>query len=119
MQSYRRVYQNARNAAFSVQPMPPTLRTLPVSAKTMAQASRHAPVVDDRPPGADARISDGRNEGEDGEAEGCRVRTVRLRLGNGCGVASIDSKCLAGCGMGHAAEGTSSVGAGCLPIVSA
>lgn len=66
--------QNSKNPAFSTHPMPLTLLTFPVSARTTPTASLHAPpplpVAESSPPGVEASISEGRNEGDEGDEEG-------------------------------------------------
>ena len=111
--------QYSKNPFFSTHPIPLTLLTFPVSAKTVAQASRHAPLPSDpaesSPPGALARISDGRKEGDEGEAEGWRLRMVTLRAGNGVGVHRRDRRrCLSGVGVEQVALAANAVGAECL-----
>lgn len=71
----------SRKLPFSTHPIPLTLRVRPVSANTAITASLHAPVpsrpTPSRPPEMDERISEGRNEGDEGEAEGWSVRMRR------------------------------------------
>lgn len=80
-----------------------------------AHASRHA-VRSFRaaanPPGCEARISEGRKEGDEGDADGCSVRTF-IERGSGR-VHAKESRCVNGDGMGHVAGGRSALGVACL-----
>lgn len=84
----------SKNCPFSTHPIPLTRLDRPVSAITVAIASRHTesfltPSSPPAPPlaaeseldvpGAFASTSPGKNDGDDGEFEGCRVRTVSAR----------------------------------------
>lgn len=60
------------------------------------------------PPGCDARISLGRNEGEEGDVDGCSVR-IEAERGRG-GVNSTERKCEPARGSVHVAPGRSAEG---------
>ena len=86
---FRLLLQYSMKPSFSTQSSLTRL-VRPVSPKITEHASLHAPLPSrpaaSSPPGTEARISDGRKEGEDGEAEGWRVRSVSDLEGNGVGV---------------------------------
>ena len=84
----------SKNCPFSTHPIPLTRLDRPVSAITVAIASRHtesfltpssppAPPLAAEPeldvPGAFANTSPGKKDGDEGELDGCRVRTVSAR----------------------------------------
>jgi len=85
----RLLLQYSINPSFSTQPNLTRLLR-PVSPRTTEHASLHAPLPSlpaaSKPPGTEASISEGRNEGEEGDAEGWRVRSVNEREGKGVGV---------------------------------
>ena len=67
------------------------------------------------PSGVLARISEGKNEGEDGEEIGWSVRTDIEREGNGVGVQSkVKKRWWSGRGIEHVAVQANGVGAVCL-----
>jgi hypothetical protein len=107
----RDISQYSKNPPFCSHPMPATRRVRPVSARMTAHASRHAVVLlvaAARPPGWEARICEGRNDGEDGDADGCSVRTAAER-GRGS-VHAMPNRWVSGVGNGQGAAGRKAVG---------